>query len=105
MLTSVVRWAAIPIVLMASLFSGMAGVYEPLMNILVCMTAIILIQRAVRLRQYVSGAGLIAVVVVFCPISLAVKIFLLLGLICLAAFSAVLAGFRARLAPLVSVTR
>ena len=96
MLMNILRWSAIPVVLIASPFSGLAGGYEPLLNGLVCMAAIVLLQRAALLRQYVSGAGLIAIAVVFGPFYLAVKIVLLLGLVSIDEFSAVLAGFRMR---------
>jgi hypothetical protein len=98
---NILRWAAIPVVLIASPLSGMAGGYEPLVNALVCMSAIILVQRAALLQQYVSGAGFIAIAVLFGPFHLAIKIFLLLGLACIAAFSAVLAGFRMHPSPAV----
>jgi hypothetical protein len=104
MLTSLLKWAAIPALLVGSVFSGFAGAYEPLVNFVVCMGAIILVQRAVWLHQYVSGAGFLAIAVVFSPISLVVKIFLLLGLASVAGFSAVLAGFRSRSLAAVSVT-
>ena len=101
MLSNAVKWVLIPVVLMASLFSRLAGGYEPLLNALVCMGAIVLVQRACWLHRYVSGAGFIAIAVVFGPFSLAVKIFLLMGLTCIAACSAALAGFRTRPAPAV----
>jgi hypothetical protein len=91
---NLLRWGAIPAVLIASPLSGLAGGYEPLLNALVCMAAIVLLQRATLLHQYVSGAGLVAIAVVFGPFCLAVKIFLLLSLACIATFSAVWAGFR-----------
>lgn len=101
MLTNILRWAAIPVVLVAAPLSGLAGGYEPLLNGLVCMAAILLLQRAVLLHEYVSGAGFIAIAVVFGPFGLAVKIVLLLGLVSIAELSAVLAGFRMRPAPAV----
>jgi hypothetical protein len=94
MLTNVLRWVGIPVVLIVSPLSGLAGGYEPLLNALVCMAAILMLQRAILFHQYVSGAGFIAVAVVFGPFLLPVKIFLLLSLACVASFSAVLAGFR-----------
>jgi hypothetical protein len=102
-LTSIVKWASIPVLLVAAIFSGLTAGYEPLVDVVVCMVAIIFVQRAVWRRQYVSGAGFIAIVVVFSPLFLAVKIFLLLGLTCVAAFAALLAAFRMR--PLPAVVR
>jgi hypothetical protein len=101
MLLNVLRWAVIPVVLIASPLSGLSGGYEPLLNALVCLAAIILLLRAALLHRYVSGAGFIAIAVVFAPFFLALKVFLLLSLACVASFSAVLAGFRMRPAPAV----
>jgi|ERR1700733_3201284 hypothetical protein len=100
-LTTIIKWSAIPILLVASLFSGLAQSYEPLVDVVVCMAAIILVQRAAWLHQYVSGTGFIAVVVVFSPISLVAKIFLLVFLTGIAAFAALLAACRMRPAPAV----
>ena len=103
-LTGVIKWSAIPILLAASVFSGLAERYEPLLDALVCMAAVIFVQRAAWLHQYVSGAGFIAIVVVFSPVSLILKIFLLLVLTCIAAFAALRASFRVRLVPAVCET-
>jgi hypothetical protein len=102
MLANIVKWVAIPVVLTAALLSGLAGRYEPLFSALVCMSAITFVQRAALLRQHVWGAGWIAIAILFSPFCLAVKIFLLLGLACVAAFSAALAGFRMRTSPAMS---
>ena len=104
MLTNILRWAAIPFVLIASPISSFAGRYEPLVNALVCISAILLLQRAVWLHRYVSGAGFIAIAVMFSPFFLVVRIFLLLVLACIAAFAAVLAGFRMQPSPAICLT-
>ena len=103
-LVNAAKWTVIPVILIASAFSGLAGGYEPLMNALVCMGAIVMVQRAAWLHQYVSGAGFIAIAVVFGPFYLPVKIFLLLSLACVASCSAVVAGFRMQTSPAIPVT-
>ena len=102
MMTNIFKWVAIPVVLMLSVLSGLAGGYEPLMNGLVCMSAILLLQRAALRHQYISrAAGFIAIAVVFAPFFLVVKILLLMSLACVASLSAVLAGFRMQPSPAV----
>lgn len=93
------KWVSIPALLAASLFTGLAAGYEPLVNIVVCMGALVCLQRAVWLHQYVSGAGLIAIVIMFIPVFLAAKIFLLLGLTCFATVAALLSVLRMRRTP------
>jgi|SRR5579872_6635733 len=94
MVTGIVKWAAIPVLLTASVFSSLAGAYEPLVDSLVCMSAIIFIQRAVFLKQYAWGAGMVAVVVAFSPLFPTIKIFLMLSLACVASVVALLATWR-----------
>ncbi len=101
MLTNLVKWTVIPAVLIASLFSELAGTYEPWLNAAACLVAIILVQRSCWRQQYIWGAGFTAIAVMFGPFGLAVKVFLLLGLTTLAAFSALVAGFRMRPLPVV----
>jgi hypothetical protein len=79
-LTKIVKWASVPTLLTAALFSSFAAKYEPLMDLLICMGAILLMQRAVWLKEYFWGAGMAAVVVVFSPLSLVVRILLLMGM-------------------------
>ncbi len=100
-MTNILKWVAIPVVLMLSALSGLAGGYEPLLNALVCMGAILLLQRAALRHQYISGVGFIAIAVIFAPLFLAVKILLLMSLACVASLSAVLAGFRMQPSPAV----
>ncbi len=51
------------------------------------------------LRRYVRAAGSVSTVVVFSPLRLAVKIFLLLGFTCIAAWITLLAAFRMQPVP------
>jgi hypothetical protein len=51
MLTNILKWVAIPVVMIASPLSSLAGGYKPLLNALMCMAAIILVQRAAVLQE------------------------------------------------------
>jgi hypothetical protein len=90
----IVKWVSIPVLLIASLFACCAASYEPLVDWVVCLGAIVFIQRAIRLQEYFWGAGFVAIAIVFTPLSLVMKIFLLMGFICIATFANLLAAFR-----------
>lgn len=92
--TKILKWASIPVLLIASLFAFCAASYEPLVDLAICLGAVIFIQRAIRLREYFWAAGFLAIGVVFTPLPLTVKIFLLLGITCAATFANLLAAFR-----------
>jgi hypothetical protein len=100
--TEIIKWASIPVLLTASLFSFCAASYEPLVNAVICLGAIIFVQRAVWLKQYFWAGGLVAIVVAFSPLSLVVKIFLLMGFACigaLGALGAMIKAFRTQTVP------
>ena len=99
MVAKVIKWVSIPILLIASLFAFCAASYEPLVDLAICLGAIIFVQRAIRLREYSWAAGFLAIGVVFTPLSLAVKVFLLMGFTCIAIFANLLAAFRTQPAP------
>ena len=99
MLTKITKWISIPVLLAASLFACCAASYEPAVDCVICLAAIFFIQRAVRLHEYFWAAGFLAIVVVFCPLSLLVKIFLLMGFTCVATFANLLAAFRTQPLP------
>jgi hypothetical protein len=88
------KWCTIPVLVIASMFSYFAGRYEPLVASVVCLGAIILIQRAVWSREYSWAAGLVAVVVSFSPLPLTVKIFLLMSIACVGTWVAFLGTVR-----------
>ena len=90
----IVKWGAIPVLLTATVFSPLAAGYQPLVDSMICMTAILFIERAVLSKEYAWGAGIAAVVVVSSPLFLVSKIFLLMGLACIASCVAALAAFR-----------
>ncbi|MGC9950274.1 MAG: hypothetical protein ABSF64_28240 [Bryobacteraceae bacterium] len=95
----IVKWASIPVLLIASLFACCAASYEPLVDIAICLGAIVFIQRAIRLREYFWAAAFVAIGIAFTPLSLMVKIFLLLSFTCVATFANLLVAFRTRPAP------
>jgi len=99
MVTKIVKWVSIPVLLIASLFACCTASYEPLVDLAICLGAIVLVQRAIRLKEYFWAAGFLAIGVVFTPLSLMVKIFLLMGFACVATFANLLAAFRTQPAP------
>jgi hypothetical protein len=99
MVTKIIKWVSIPVLLIASLFAFCAASYEPLVDFAICLGAIIFVQRAIRLKEYFWAAGFLAIVIVFTPLSLVVKIFLLMGFTFIATFANLLAAFRTQPAP------
>jgi hypothetical protein len=93
------KWVALPVLLISSLFSSFAGSYEFLLNMLICLAAVIVVQRAVSVKEYFWAAGFVAIAVVFSPFTLMVKIFLLMGLTCIAAFATLFATWKMRPLP------
>jgi hypothetical protein len=90
----VIKWTAIPVLLIAAPFSGFAANYQPLLDCLVCMGAVFFIQRAVWLKAYAWAAGMVAVVGVFSPLFPITKIFLIMGLTLVASVAVVLTSWR-----------
>jgi len=94
MLRSGAKWGAMPVLLTGALFTGLAGRYEPLVDFAICLGAMLFLHRAVWLREHFWAAGIVVIGVVFSPLFLVVKIFLLLAFTCMVACLTVLAGFR-----------
>ena len=99
LITKIIKWVSIPVLLIASPFACCTASYEPLVDFAICLGAIVFLQRAIRLKQYFWSAGFLAIVIVFAPLSLMVKIFLLMGFTCIATFANLLAAFRTQPAP------
>jgi hypothetical protein len=97
--TKIVKWVSIPVLLMASLFAYCAVSYEPLLDLVICLGAIAFAQRAIWATEYFWAAGFLAIGVVFTPLSLMVKIFLLMGFACIATFANLLEAFRPQPVP------
>jgi hypothetical protein len=99
MVMLILKWVSFPALAIASMFSRPAASYGLLLDFVICLGATIFVQRAIGLKQYFSAAGFVAIAVVFSPLLLAVKIFLLIGVICVATFIAMLTAFRTQPLP------
>jgi len=97
--TKIIRWFSIPVLFIASLFACCARSYEPLVDLAIFLGAIVFVQRAIWAKEYSWAAGFLAIGVVFTPLSLMNKIFLLMGLACVATFAKLLAAFRTQPVP------
>ncbi|MGD0772734.1 MAG: hypothetical protein ABSC05_07925 [Candidatus Solibacter sp.] len=100
MVAGIIKWVSIPVLLIASVFSRFAASYELAVDLAICLGAIILVQRAVWRKEYFWAAGFVSVALVFSPLLLVTKIFLLMGLTCVATFLALLAAFRRQPLPI-----
>jgi len=98
-MTKLVKWASIPVLLSASLFTYCAAGYEPLVDLAVCLGAFFFIQKAVSLKQYFWAGGFLAIAVVFTPMPIVLKLFLLMGITSTATLANLLAAFRPHPAP------
>jgi len=95
----IVKWLSIPTLLIASIFARYAAAYEFTVDFVICLAAVVCVQRAVQLKAYSWAAGFVAVAVVFSPLLLVDKIFLLMGLICMATSITLFATFRTHPVP------
>lgn len=93
-ITRILKWASIPALIVLALVSCLAGRYEGIMNLTICLGAVVLVQRAAWLKEYGWAAVCVVVVVVFSPLFLVAKIFLLMALFGAAACLAMVAAFR-----------
>jgi hypothetical protein len=92
-MTSILKWASIPALITVALLSCLTGRYEGMMNLTICLTAVVFVQRA-WLKDFGWAAVCVVVVVVLSPLFLVTKIFLLMALTCVAACLMVVAAFR-----------
>ena len=95
-ITKSIKWISLPALLVATMFSRYAAGYELLIDFVVCLGAIFFVQRAVWMKEYYWAAGFVAIAVVFSPFALAVKIFLLMGLVCVATSATLASAFRTK---------
>jgi hypothetical protein len=93
---TIVRWCSIPVLLAASMFSGMIGNYELPLDLIVSLGALYLAQRAVRSADYPWAAALGAVVIAFSPLLPVDQIFLFMGYAVIAISLALATVFRPR---------
>ncbi|MBZ5625639.1 MAG: hypothetical protein LAQ69_44145 [Acidobacteriia bacterium] len=98
-ITRIIKWLAIPVLLIASIFARYAAAYELTVNLVVCLGAVVCVRRAVQLKEYSWAAGFVAIAVVFSPLLLVDKIFLLMGLTCTATLITLIVQFRTHSVP------
>jgi hypothetical protein len=91
---TVVKWISLPVLLTGSVFAGFAGNYEIVLNLLVCAGALVVVQRAVCVREYLWAAGFVDVAIVFSPLALIIKIFLLVSFTCIGVLAGVYAAWK-----------
>jgi hypothetical protein len=73
-------WASIPVLLASGIFTPTAGSSADWLTIGLCLCAMVAVGLALRQREYFLAAGLVSVAVVFSPVLLITKIFLLMTL-------------------------
>ena len=98
-IAKIAKWASMPVLLFAAMFSCLAASYEALAALVICIAAISLVLRAVWSKEYYWAAGFAAAFVMSSPLLLVVKVFLLMGLACTVVFMALFAAFRAQPLP------
>lgn len=91
---TIVKWISVPLLLSGSLLARFAGTYEVLLNLLVCAGALAVVERAVSFREYFCAAAFVGVAIVFSPLTLILKIFLLMGFSCVTAVGCVYAAWK-----------
>lgn len=92
--TRIIKWVSLPVLLTASIFSRYAAAYEGLVDLLICMGATVFALRVGRLREYYWAAGFVAIAIVFSPLELVLKVFLLMAFTCVAMLAVLLTAFR-----------
>ena len=92
---SLIKWISLPVLLTASLFSQYAERYEFLADSVICVGAILFsVQWAVRSREYFWAAAFVGIAVVFSPLLLILKIFVLMALASTVTLATLLAAFQ-----------
>ena len=103
MLTKIMKWACIAVLFLAVVRMPNTS-YQVLLEILVCVGAILVVTQAVQESKYFWAAGFTAIAVFFnpiIPVTLSRKMFLWLDAACLMAFLVSFAAFKRR--PLLSI--
>ncbi len=96
MLTKIMKWVSIAVLLLAVLRLPAAS-YQVVLEIVVCVSGLLVVTQAVRAGKYLWAAGFVAIAVLFNPVVPAVlsrKVFLWLDWLCLAAFLLSLAALK-----------
>ncbi len=90
MFARIVKWVSIPLLLIAALFTPFAASYEFLLNVAICQGALIVVYGTFRAKEYALASGFVAIAIVFSPLPLIFKIFVLLSFTSVATFVALL---------------
>ena len=94
-ITNVIKWSSLPGLLIGSVFSQNAVIDEFLVNFLICFVAVLFsVQWVVLSGEYFWAAAFVGIAVLFSPLLLVVKIFLLLGLACAVTLATLVAAFQ-----------
>jgi hypothetical protein len=96
MLTKIMKWVSIAALLLAALWRSSAS-YQVLLQVVVCVTALLVVTQAIRTRKYLWVPGFVAIAVLFnpvVPVSLSRKTLLWLDWVCLMTFLISLAALR-----------
>ena len=91
---TVIKWISLPVLLAGSLFARFAGSYEIVLDLLVCAGALVVVQRAVSFREYLWAAAFVGIAIVFSPLMLIIKIFLLMTFTCIGSLAGVYAAWK-----------
>ena len=92
--TKIMQWISLPVLLAGAMCSRSAGGYELLLDLVICIGAVVAVQHAAWKKEYFLAAGFVAIALVFSPLLLVIKIFLLMSFTCVATLVAVLAAFK-----------
>jgi hypothetical protein len=84
MTATIIKRVVVPVLLLGSMFSPLAGPYEDQLVTAVCVAAMVATMLAVYFRDYAMAGGMLLVAIVFSPLILPYKIFALLSFACIA---------------------
>jgi len=107
MFTKLMKWFA-TVALFGGALLGSRADYQIILELIVCVAALMVLAQAFRLGKYFWGIGFAAIAVLFnpaLPVALSHQVFLLLDLVCTGAFLVSLTTLRwERAVPAPSIT-
>jgi len=107
MSTKFMKWLSIGGLFVGALLGSSAD-YRTVLEMVVCVAAVMVLAQAFRIGKYFWGLGFVAIAVLFnpvVPVALSHRVFLLLDLACSGAFLASLTALRwPRTLPVPSIT-
>lgn len=96
MFTKFMKWLSMMALLVGALLGSSAG-YRIILELVVCVAALMVVAQAFRIRKYFWGVAFAAIAVLFnpaVPVALSKKAFLLLDMACIGAFLVSLAALQ-----------